>query len=46
VLALSQLVTAVQNPWFGRDWSATDLAVLIAHAVAAGVPALWLFRWD
>lgn len=27
VLPLSQLGTAVQNPWFGRDWGATDLAV-------------------
>ena len=46
VLPLTHLVTAVQNPWFGFGWSATDLAVLAAYAVAAGVPALWLFRWD
>ena len=46
VLPLSQLGTAVQNPWFRRDWSAADLAVLITYAVTAGVPALWLLRWD
>jgi len=46
LLPLSHLVTAVQNPWFGFGWSGTDLAVLAAWAVAAGVPALWLFRWD
>jgi ABC-2 type transport system permease protein len=46
VLPLAHLVTAIQNPWFGFGWSATDLGVLAAYAVAAGVPALWLFRWD
>ena len=46
LLALAHLVTAVQNPWFGFGWSATDLAVLAAYAIAAGVPALWFFRWD
>jgi ABC-2 type transport system permease protein len=46
VLPLAHLVTAVQNPWFGFGWSTTDLIVLAAYAVAAGVPALWLFRWD
>ena len=44
LLPLTHLVTAVQNPWFGFGWSGTDLAVLAAYAVAAGVPALWLFR--
>ena len=44
LLPLAHLVTAVQNPWFGYGWSGTDLAVLAAYAVAAGVPALWLFR--
>lgn len=46
VLPLAPLVTAVQDPWFGFGWSATDLATLAAYAVAAGVPAMWLFRWD
>lgn len=46
VLPLSHLVTAIQDPWFGFGWSATDLAVLAAYAVVAGVPALWFFRWD
>ena len=46
LLPLAHLVTAVQNPWFGFGWSATDLAVLAGYAIAAGVPALWLFRWD
>ena len=46
VLPLSHLVTAVQDPWFGFGWSATDLAVLVGYAVAAGAPALWFFRWD
>ena len=46
VLPLAHLVTAVQDPWFGFGWSGTDLAVLAAYAIAAGVPALWLFRWD
>jgi ABC-2 type transport system permease protein len=46
VLPLAHLVTAVQNPWFGLGSSATDLAVLVVYAVAAGVPALWLFHWD
>jgi ABC-2 type transport system permease protein len=45
-LPLGHLVTAVQDPWFGFGWSATDLAVLAAYAIAAGAPALWLFRWD
>ncbi len=46
VLPLTHLVTAVQDPWFGFGWSPTDLAVLAAYAVAAGIPALYLFRWD
>ena len=46
VLPLGHLVTAVQNAWFGFGWSVTDLAVLAAYAIAAGVPALWLFRRD
>jgi ABC-2 type transport system permease protein len=46
LLPLEHLVNAVQNPWFGFGWSGTDLAILAAYAVAAGVPALWLFRWD
>jgi ABC-2 type transport system permease protein len=46
VLPLAHLVTAVQNPWFGLGWSGTDLVVLAAYAVAAGVPALWFFGWD
>jgi ABC-2 type transport system permease protein len=46
VLPLAHLVTAVQDPWFGFGWSGTDLVVLVAYAIAAGVPALWLFRWD
>jgi ABC-2 type transport system permease protein len=45
-LPLAPLVTAVQDAWFGFGWSPTDLAVLAAYAVAAGVPALWFFRWD
>jgi ABC-2 type transport system permease protein len=45
-LPLAHLVTAIQDPWFGFGWSATDLAVLTAYAFAAGVPALWFFRWD
>jgi ABC-2 type transport system permease protein len=43
---LSHLVIAVQDPWFGAGWSWVDLGVLAAYAVAAGAPALWLFRWD
>ena len=46
LLPLAHLVTAVQNPWFGFGWSGRDLAILTAYAVAAGVPALWHFRWD
>ena len=46
VLPLSHLVTAIQDPWFGFGWRATDLAVLAAYAFAAGAPALWFFRWD
>ena len=46
LLPLTHLVTAVQDPWFGFGWSVTDLAVLAAYAVAAGIPALYLFRWD
>jgi ABC-2 type transport system permease protein len=46
LLPLSHLVTAVQDPWFGFGWSATDLVVLAGYAVAAGIPALWFFRWD
>ncbi len=36
----------MQDPWFGCGWSGTDLAIMAAYAVAAGVPALCLFRWD
>jgi ABC-2 type transport system permease protein len=43
---LSHLVTAVQNPWFGFGWSGSDLAVLAAYAIGAGVLALGHFRWD
>jgi ABC-2 type transport system permease protein len=46
LLPLTHLVTAVQNPWFGFGWAGIDLAVLAAIAVIAGIPALWLFRWD
>lgn len=46
VLPLAHLVTAVQDPWFGMGWSGSDLAALAVYAVAAGVPALVLFRWD
>jgi ABC-2 type transport system permease protein len=46
LLPLGHLVDAVQNPWFGFGWSPTDLAILAAYAIAAGAPALWLFRWD
>jgi ABC-2 type transport system permease protein len=46
ILPLGRLVTAVQDPWFGFGWNGTDLAILAAYAVAAGVPALWFFRWD
>ncbi|GAB3251122.1 ABC transporter permease [Nocardioides dilutus] len=46
LLPLSHLVTALQDPWYGFGWSGVDLAVLAGFAVAAGVPALWLFRWD
>lgn len=43
-LPLARLVTAIQDPWFGFGWNTTDLAILAAYAVAAGVPAVWLFR--
>jgi ABC-2 type transport system permease protein len=46
LLPLTHLVTAVQNPWFGFGWSGSDLAVLAIYAIAAGIPALMLFRWD
>lgn len=46
LLPLAHLVKAVQDPWFGFGWSATDLAVLAAYALAAGIPALWLFQRD
>jgi ABC-2 type transport system permease protein len=46
VLPLHHLVIAVQNPWFGYGWSGVDLLILAACALAAGVPALMLFRWD
>lgn len=45
-LPLARLVTAVQDPWFGYGWDTTALVVLAAYAIAAGVPALWFFRWD
>ncbi|GAB2463704.1 ABC transporter permease [Jatrophihabitans fulvus] len=43
-LPLAHLLTALQDPWFGFGWRATDLLVLAAYAVAAGVPGLWLLR--
>ncbi len=45
-LPLTRLVTAIQDPWFGYGWNTTDLAVLAAYAIAAGAPAMWLFRQD
>lgn len=45
-LPLTHLVTAVQDPWFGFGWNATDLAVLGVYALAAGGPGLWFFRWN
>ncbi len=45
-LPLAHLVTAIQDPWFGFGWNAADLAVLAGYALAAGLPALWFFRWD
>ncbi|WP_296604284.1 ABC transporter permease [Nocardioides sp.] len=45
-LPLGPLVDALQDPWFGFGWNGTGLAVLAAYAVAAAIPALWLFRWD
>ncbi|WP_236654712.1 ABC transporter permease [Streptacidiphilus anmyonensis] len=45
-LPLTHLVTAVQNAWFGFGWAGADLAVLAAYAIAAGLPALWLFSRD
>lgn len=46
ILPLTHLVTAVQDPWFGFGWAGSSLAVLVASTLLAGVPALWLFRWD
>ena len=46
VWPLAHLVTAVQDPWFGRGSSVGDLAILAEYAVAAGVPGLWLFDRD
>lgn len=45
-LPLGRLVTAIQDPWFGLGWNATDLMVLAGYAVVTGVPAVWIFRWD
>ncbi len=45
-LPLTHLVTAIQDPWFGFGWNWIDLATLSAFAIAAGAPALKLFRWD
>lgn len=45
-LPLTYLVVAVQDPWFGYGWSWPDLAVLLGFTIAAGIPAIWLFRWD
>jgi ABC-2 type transport system permease protein len=45
-LPLAHLVTAVQDPWFGFGWSSGDLVALAVYALAAGIPALYLFRWD
>lgn len=45
-LPLTHLTTAIQDAWFGFGWNGTSLAVLALYAVAAGVPALVLFRWE
>lgn len=45
-LPLGQLVVAIQDPWFGDGWAFDHLAILLGYAVAAGLPALWFFRWD
>jgi len=46
LLPLTHLVLAIQDPWYGFGWSGGGLAVLAAWAIAAGVPALWFFKWD
>ena len=46
VLPLAHLVTAVQDPWFGLGWNATDLVVLAAYTIAAGALGFRYFRWD
>jgi ABC-2 type transport system permease protein len=45
-LPLGQLVVAIQDPWFGNGWAFDHLAILLAYALATGLPALWFFRWD
>jgi ABC-2 type transport system permease protein len=46
LLPLTHLVSAIQDPWFGFGWNPTDLVVLAGYGIAAGVPALWFFRWE
>jgi ABC-2 type transport system permease protein len=46
LLPLTHLVHAIQDPWYGFGWSGPGLAVLAVYALAAGVPALWFFRWN
>lgn len=45
-LPLYHLVIAIQDPWFGNGWNLTHLTALSGYIVAAGIPALWRFRWD
>lgn len=46
LLPLTHLVLAIQDPWYGFGWSTNGLLILAIYALAAGIPALWFFRWD
>jgi ABC-2 type transport system permease protein len=43
---LARVTIAIQDAWYGFGWNWTELGIISAIAVAAAVPALWLFRWD
>lgn len=43
---LTHVAIALQDPWIGRGWNLTELAIVTAIAVGAAVLAYRTFRWE
>jgi ABC-2 type transport system permease protein len=40
------VVTLIQNPWLGFQWSNLELIIVVGITIGAALLALKLFRWD